>query len=161
MKKSITLLVFIVLFSCKPVSDQEKEAISIAQTIDTEAELASIEETRQAFMKSVKENDVEKIIQLSTQDVLTIAPGSDGWKDMYAVSKKQGPFPYDSILMTPIETVIVSDSVAYDFGNSLVYYTDTEGKVVELKDTFLAILKKGKDGIWRLHREVASSNVTD
>ena len=161
MKNSIALFVLLVFFSCKPVSDQEKEVISITQTINAEAELASIEETRQAFMKAVKENDVETIVRLSTPDIKTIAPGSDGWKEMYVVSKKEGPFPYDSIRMTPLETVIASDSVAYDFGNSLVYYTDAEGKVVELKDTFLAILKKGKDGVWRLHREVASSNVAD
>lgn len=154
------LISLFLLFSCKPEGDS-KESISDSHSIDIQAELAGIEETRQAFMKAVKENDVEKIIQLSTPDVLTIAPGSDGWKDMYAVSKKQGPFPYDSILMTPKETVIVSDSVAYDLGNSMVYYTDAEGKVVELKDTFLAILKRGKDGVWRLHREVASSNVPE
>ncbi|NNL01733.1 MAG: hypothetical protein HKP39_05615, partial [Eudoraea sp.] len=51
--------------------------------------------------------------------------------------------------------------IAYDFGVSRVYYTNSEGNVVELKDSFLVILKKDKDGTWRLHREVASSNVTD
>ena len=96
-----------------------------------------------------------------TKDVKIISPGSSDWSEMYRISQNQGPFPYDSIIMFPKETIIASDSIAYDFGVSHVYYTNSEGMVVELKDTFLAILKKGKDGIWRLHREVATSNVTE
>ena len=61
--------------------------------------------------------------------------------------------------MRPEETIIVSDSVAYDFGTSSVYYTNGDGKPVEIEDTFLAILKKDKeDGRWKLHREVATTN---
>ena len=62
--------------------------------------------------------------------------------------------------MSPEETVIVSDSIAYDYGTSKVYYTNDKGESVELQDTFLVIMKKDKnDGVWRLHREVASSIV--
>jgi ketosteroid isomerase-like protein len=96
-----------------------------------------------------------------TKDAVTISPGSSDWSTMYEVSKNRGPFPYDSIIMFPKETIIASDTIAYDFGTSHVYYTNSEGTVVELKDNFLAILKKGDDGIWRLHREVASSNVIE
>ena len=61
--------------------------------------------------------------------------------------------------MQPKETIIVSDSVAYDFGTSSVYYTNEQGEPVEIQDTFLAILKKDKnDGKWKLHREVATTN---
>jgi len=71
-----------------------------------------------------------------------------------------GQFSYDSIRMQPIETVIVSDTVAYDFGTSSVFYTNENGEPVELEDTFLVILKKDKkDGKWRIHREVASAVV--
>jgi ketosteroid isomerase-like protein len=112
-------------------------------------------------MKAVKDGDGETIGKMVTKDAKTISPGSNDWSEMYKTSENQGPFPYDSIIMFPKETVITSDSVAYDFGVSHVFYTNNEGDVVELKDTFLAILKKGEDGIWRLHREVASSNVTE
>ncbi|GAA4806751.1 hypothetical protein GCM10023330_11600 [Litoribaculum gwangyangense] len=138
-----------------------KPESSNVNTIDIKAELASIEKTRQTFMKAVKESDGETVGKMVTKDVKTISPGSSDWSEMYKISKNQGPFPYDSINMFPKETIIASDSIAYDFGVSHVYYTNSEGKVVELKDNFLAILKKGKDGIWRLHREVASSNVTE
>ena len=79
---------------------------------------------------------------------------------MEALGAERGtPFPYDSIRMHPIEAVLASDSVAWDFGTSRVYYTDADGVVRELRDTDLAILTKGPDGVWRLHREVASSRV--
>ena len=143
------------------MSHKGKPDSSNANTIDIQAELASIEKTRQTFMKAVKEGDGETIGKMVTKDVKTISPGSSDWSEMYKTSKNQGPFPYDSIIMFPKETIIASDSIAYDFGVSNVYYTNSEGVVVELKDNFLAILKKGKDGIWRLHREVASSNVTE
>jgi ketosteroid isomerase-like protein len=61
--------------------------------------------------------------------------------------------------MKPTETVILNDSMAYDFGTSTVYFTNAEGKSVELYDTFLVLLKKGEDGNWRMYREVASSRI--
>jgi ketosteroid isomerase-like protein len=148
------LLLAFILINCQSKPNE-------IEPIDLKAELAGIEQTRQAFMKAVKEKDGETIGKLVTPGVAIISPGGNGWKEMYRVSPNKGPFPYDSIIMSPKETVIVSDSVAYDFGVSRVYYTNPEGEAVELKDSFLVILKKGKDGKWRLHREVASSNVPE
>ena len=51
--------------------------------------------------------------------------------------------------------------MAYDFGVSSVYYTDENGTVHEMEDTFLVIMKKNKNGAWKLHRELASSLVID
>lgn len=129
--------------------------------LNREAELEGIEQTRQAFIKAVKEGDGEMMGKLTTPDIVVIIPGSSDWVNMYRMNTKQSPFPYDSIVMSPKETVLASDSLAYDFGVSTVYYTDSTGVVVELKDTFLAILKKGEDGTWKLHREVASSTISD
>jgi len=158
-----TLIVFfsvLILLSCNEMNKAEPES-SNSPTINVQAELASIEKTRQTFMKAVKEGDGGTMGKIVTSDIKIISPGSSDWIEMYTESKNQGPFPYDSIIMSPKETIIASDSIAYDIGVSRVYYTNSEGNVVELKDSFLAILKKGKDGTWRLHREVASSNVTD
>jgi ketosteroid isomerase-like protein len=160
--RSLIIVLFVLIFvSCSEKSHKGEPESSNLQTINIEAELASIEKTRQTFMKAVKEGDGETIGKIVTPDVKIISPGSNDWIEMYKESKNQGPFPYDSIIMSPKETIIASDSIAYDFGISRVYYTNSEGNVVELKDGFLVILKKGKDGTWRLHREVASSNVTN
>jgi ketosteroid isomerase-like protein len=161
MRTPIILFFVLSLVSCnEKVAKGELES-SNSQTINIQAELASIEKTRQTFMQAVKEGDGETIGKIATTDVKIISPGSSDWMEMYKESKNQGPFPYDSIIMSPKETIIASDSIAYDFGVSRVYYTNSEGNVVELKDSFLVILKKDKDGTWKLHREVASSNVTD
>lgn len=161
MRSLIIVLLVLIFVSCSEKSHKGEPESSNSKTINIQAELASIEKTRQTFMKAVKEGDGETIGKIATTDIKIISPGSSDWKEMYMVSKNQGPFPYDSIIMFPKETIIASDSIAYDFGVSQVYYTNSEGDVVELKDNFLAILKKGKDGTWRLHREVASSNVTE
>ncbi|WP_439153348.1 YybH family protein [Winogradskyella sp.] len=161
MRSSLILFCILILVSCKEKSSRDQQEFSNTHTLDIQNELASIEKTRQIFMKAVKEGDGETIGKMVTKNAKTISPGSNDWGEMYKTAKNQGPFPYDSITMFPKETIIASDSIAYDFGISHVYYTNSEGNVVELKDSFLAILKKGKDGVWRLHREVASSNVTE
>jgi len=111
------------------------------------------------FNWQLKKVDTRIYKKLATADVKTVGPGSEDWKTMYELGADRGRFPYDSIVMTPTETVIVSDSIAYDYGTSKVYYTDENGQSLLLEDTFLAILKKDKDGVWKLHREVASSRV--
>ena len=161
MRSSTFLFFILILISCNDKINEVEAESSNDNTIDIQTELASIENTRQTFMKAVKRGDGETIEKMVTKDVKIVSPGDSGWSEMYTTSKNQGPFPYDSIIMFPKETIIASDSIAYDFGVSHVYYTNSEGIVVELKDSFLAILKKGKDGIWRLHREVASSNITE
>jgi len=151
----------LILVSCNEKNNQDKPEYSNTNTINIQAELVSIEKTRQTFMKAVKEGDGETIGKLVTQDAKIISPGSNDWSEMYKTSKNKGPFPYDSIVMAPEETIVASDGIAYDFGVSHVFYTNSEGNVVELEDTFLVVLKKGDDGLWRLHREVASSNVIE
>jgi ketosteroid isomerase-like protein len=107
-------------------------------------------------MNALKEGRMSETGNLTTSNIKTIRPGGTGWDEMFALGAERGRFPYDSIIMTPTETVIMNDSTAYDWGNSRVYYTDREGMQVELRNSFLAILKK-VDGQWKLHREVGSS----
>lgn len=154
---SKTRILLVVLLTVFITSCEEKTRKK--PSLDIQAELAGLDDTRNTFMKALKEKDFETLGSIVTTDVMTWSPGSEDWLSMYRLYPDRGPFPYDSLIMHPIETVIVSDSVAYDLGNSFVYYTDSLGNQIELRDTFLAILKKGKDGVWRLHREVASSKV--
>ena len=162
MKPSTTLLVFLMLLACQEKNEQvELSKSKPEQVLNIKSELESIEKTRAQFTTAVKEGDRERLRTMVTSDAKTIGPDSQDWRTMYETTASKGPFPYDSIVMFPKETIIVSDSIAYDFGFSHVYYTNTEGEVTQLKDSFLAILKKGEDGIWRLHREVATSKVPD
>lgn len=138
----------------------QRNGAATSPTLDVDRELAGIEETRAAFTAALKAGRPQDLQGLVTPDARTVAPGAPDWDLMRRLAAGRGtPFPYDSIVMRPIETVVVNDSIAWDFGTSSVYFTNEQGDVQELQDTFLAILKKGADGVWRLHREVASALV--
>lgn len=131
------------------------------QPIDTEAELASLEETRTAFMQAISEGRYQDLEKWTDPEIMNIGPASNSWMNMYALGAERGAFPYDSISMHPMETVILNDSMAYDFGMSDVFYTDKDGETVQLNNSYMALLKKGEDGVWRLYREVASGQIPE
>ena len=129
------------------------------QSFDTETELAKLEETRTKFQTLLKEKRYQEMRSVMAEGAETTGPVGEGWLEMRRLGQERGTFPYDSIRMHPKETVIVNDTLAYDYGYSNVYYTNEEGEVVILQDTFIALIKKEKDGVWRLWREVASGKV--
>ena len=158
MKNITTVLLFILLFSCNQKENGQLEKTD--STIDIKAELAAIEETRAGFQLAIKEKRYSDLRNYGTKDIISLTPICGEWEEYKRLrSNPVGLFSYDSLIMKPQETIIVSDSIAYDFGTSSVFYTNEEGKTVEISDTFLAILKKDKkDGKWKLHREVATTN---
>lgn len=161
MKNLFLLFAVFIFLGCQEKNDQTKLDESSLEQMDLQSELASIEETRTAFQLAIKEKRYDDLRKFATSDMIAVSPGGEDWLEYKRLREKpEGQFSYDSIRMRPKETVIVSDSVAYDFGTSSVYYTNENGEPVELTDTFLVILKKDKnDGKWKLHREVASSIV--
>ncbi len=161
MKNGIILLIVLAVTACNQKQDLKQIAPEALSEIDLDAEYAKLEETRQAFQLAIKEKRYSDLRQWSTKDMKGVSPGSADWLEYRRQREARlGKFSYDSIIMTPQETVIVSDSVAYDYGTSKTYYTNDNGESIELHDTFLVILKKDKsDGVWKLHREVASSIV--
>lgn len=162
MKKSIVLLFLCATISCG--EKQNKVVVEPAQNleIDVKAELAKIEQVRKSFEQTVKEKRYGDLGKFTTDDMISIGPGSEDWIAYRKLREEHGnKFRYDSIKMNPKETVILSDTMAYDFGVSSVYYTDENGIVHEMEDTFLVIMKKNKDGEWKLFRELASSLVVE
>jgi ketosteroid isomerase-like protein len=161
MKTHFLLLLLAGVFACNQNQTGSKTTDFSADQTDIQAELSSIEETRSAFILAIKEKRYGDLEKYTTPDMKAVSPGGDDWLEYKRLREKPiGQFSYDSIRMRPIETVVVSDSIAYDFGTSSVYYTNEIGETVELQNTFLVILKKDKnDGVWKLHREVSSSVV--
>lgn len=147
------------LLGCRREQDDDR-GLSKKADIDTQTELVAIEQLRSDFELAIKKGEYDKIEQFVTRDVKTVGAGGDGWDQMRQLGRDRGRFPYDSIIMQPTETVIINDSMAYDWGTSSVYYTDEKGSPVELQDSFLVLLKKEK-GKWKIYREVASSLVTE
>jgi len=161
MKILLFILATIVLLSCGKETKQTELTEPKPDKIDIESELESIEKTREEFQLAIKEKRYEDLRMYATSDIISLTPVCGDCAEYKRLRKNPlGLFSYDSLRMKPIETVIVSDSVAYDFGISSVFYTDENGELVEITDTFLAILKKDKSsGVWKLHREVATTNV--
>lgn len=157
--KYLRLVIFIVIFaSCTTTSDNPKNE----STIDIQAEIEKINEMRASFEQTVKEKRYSDLGKFVMKDAISIGPGTEDWIAYRKLKEQHGnKFRYDSIKMRPTETVIVSDTMAYDFGISSVWYTDENGTVHEMEDTFLVILKKTKDGEWKLFRELASSLVIE
>ena len=153
-------LLFLLIFSsCYQPVDQ---AIELPPSLDIPAELQKIEQLRTDFQNAVKEKRYEDLRQFATSDMISIGPGSEDWKAYRKLREENGnKFRYDSMVMNPIETKVVSDSMAYDFGVSSIYYSDENGEVHELRDTFLLLLKRSKDGEWKMFRELASATVRE
>ncbi len=163
MKNLLLLLFATSVFTCaSPGEGNDAEMASdTGNELDVVAEQAAIEEVRAAFQLAIKEKRYGDLSQYSTADFEGVSPGSADWMEYKRLREApMGRFSYDSMVMSPRETIIASDSIAYDYGTSKVYYTNEEGEAVELDDTFLVILKKdGEEGTWKIHREVASAVV--
>jgi ketosteroid isomerase-like protein len=163
MKNLVLILLTLFLISCNKKNNQSGIKSTEVNEIDVQAELASIEETRAGFQLAIKEKRYADLRNFGTKDIISLTPICGTWEEYKRLRNEPvGSFSYDSLIMKPKETIIVSDSIAYDFGTSSVYYTNEQGEPVEIKDTFLAILKKDKnDGKWKLHREVATTNMLE
>lgn len=161
MKKLIfTAIIACMLFGCQ----EEKPVVEVTEVedkMDMKEILEGVERTREGFTQAIKEGRYEDLENFTHPELYVVGPGSADWVEMRELAAKKGTFGYDSIKMSPMETIVLSDSLAYDMGTSTVFYTDEEGDVVSLKDTYIALLKKGDDGEWKLWRELATSTVLD
>jgi ketosteroid isomerase-like protein len=154
MKKILLSIIVMSILSCG--GEQTNSELALSKKIDFEKELEEIEKLRFSFSLALKEGRFEDIGKWVTKNAKTIRAGGPGFDEMFELGKERGTFPYDSIIMKPTETHIMNDSMAYNWGSSLTYYTNKEGQQIELENSFLVILKK-ENGEWKLHREVASS----
>lgn len=154
MKKYFLPLLAALLLACNATKEPQKASTPL----NSGEELAAIEELRSEFSRAIKQGRYQDLGQWLSADAKTVRAAGGGWDTMYALGQERGRFPYDSIRMTPTETFILNDTMAYDWGTSKVYYTNEHGQAVELRDSYLVILKK-ENGKWKLHREVASSVV--
>lgn len=160
MKNLLFILLTLFLLSCNEKNNKTEIKSTDIKEFNIQDELSLIEETRKGFQLAIKEKRYADLRNFASKDIISLTPVCGTWEEYKRLRNEPvGSFSYDSLVMRPKETIIVSDSVAYDFGTSSVYYTNEQGEPIEIEDTFLAILKKDKnDGKWKLHREVATTN---
>ncbi len=159
MKAILTILVGAIIIACTPKPELPESPEQVQ--IDFEKELAGIEALRASFQLAIKEGRWDDLRLYAHPDIKAIGPGHPQWAEMYALRGERGMFPYDSIVMSPTETVIMNDSMAYDFGTSVTYTTDANDSLVILRDSFLVLLRKDTTGEWKLFREVASAKILE
>jgi hypothetical protein len=117
-----------------------------------------IDNLRSAFESAVASGRPEALLPLLAEGAVMVHPGSPEWQAM-AAAASGAPFPPDArISIQPIEVVALSENWAYEFGTSVTTYTPPDSnEVIELRDTYLILFRKTKDG-WKAYREVASAN---
>jgi ketosteroid isomerase-like protein len=143
------------------LSCDEKNSNSSLQknSIDYEMMLRTIDEFHNSYELAIKENRLDDLDNLYATDSKVIPPGGDEWNDLLKLAEERDIIvAYDSMLINIVETKILNDSTAYDWGTSLIYFTDREGKTQKIDDSFFVILKKRK-GQWKIFRELSSAFV--
>lgn len=75
MKYVITLLLILSLVSCTTgIAETKNEA-----RVDIQAELAKIEQMRMEFQQTVREKRYSDLGKFTTEDMISIGPGSEDW----------------------------------------------------------------------------------
>ncbi|MCS5490192.1 YybH family protein [Algoriphagus limi] len=163
MKRVLIILMGVIAFSCGEEPNDEQINDAQIPSFDVEAELEAIERSRAQFLLAFKEKRYSELSQFTTSDMIGVNPGTEDWQEYLQLMRNpSGQFSIDSIQMRPKRTVVVSDSVAYDYGTSTLFYTNSEGENIALDYTFLVIMKKDKvDGRWKIHLDVSSGLVLE
>ncbi|WP_428409621.1 YybH family protein [Hyphococcus sp.] len=141
-------LLFLSLAACGPSGEGAGDV----------SDVSGIDQAREQFEAAVAGGDPAAFGALVHPDTVIVQPGSEDWKAMQAAAG-WAPFPQGATIdITPLETRVINEEWAYDFGASLVTYPDPEtGEEIELRDTYLLILRNTGDG-WKPYREVASAS---
>jgi hypothetical protein len=144
----------VVLSACQPREEQLRPTASV----DTAGVIATIDSMRSLFERSVAGGDFDTMFGMLAEGALMVGPGGPSWDSLRAASPYPWP-PGATLEMRPIETVVLSEQWAYDFGTSTATYTppgSTERRT--LRDTYLLLLRNTEDG-WKIYREVASPDL--
>jgi len=138
----------LLLGGCSPSATDEKAS----------ADTSEIDQARAQFEAAVASGDPAALFALVYPDTVFIRPATAEWQAMQRAAG-EAPFPQGAVIeITPLETKIIDDEWAFDFGASRLTYPDpATGEEVELRDTYLLILRNTGSG-WKPYREVASAN---
>jgi len=139
------------LLACQPQEQQPGQPAAV----DTAAVIAVIDSMRTLYEHAVATGDFETMGRMLADEAVMVGPGGAQWDSLRAASEYPWP-PGATLDITPIETVILSDEWAYEFGTSTATYTpEAANGPRTLRDTYLLLLRNTEQG-WKLYREVAS-----
>lgn len=159
MPRRVLLALFVIVTGVSITACQPKEQESSqAAALDTAAVIAVIDSMRALYEQTVAESDFETMGSLLADGVVAVGPGGPQWDSLRAASENPWP-PGATLEITPIETVVMSEEWAYDFGTSTATYTpEGASDPRTLRDTYLLLLRNTEDG-WKIYREVSSPDL--
>jgi len=146
---AITALVS--LLACQPQDQQPGQPAAV----DTAAVIAIIDSMRTLYEQAVATGDFETMGRMLADGAVMVGPRGPQWDSLRAASEYPWP-PGATLDIRPIETVILSEEWAYEFGTSTATYTpEAANQPMTLHDTYLLLVRNTEQG-WKLYREVAS-----
>lgn len=148
------ILAVVTLSACQPREEQVRSGAAV----DTGGVIAIIDSMRTLYEQSVARGDFETMSGMLADGAVMVGPGGPSWDSLRAASPYPWP-PGATLEITPLETVVLSEEWAYDFGTSMATYTPPGASERRtLRDTYLLLLRNTEDG-WKLYREVASPSL--
>lgn len=122
------------------------------------SDVSGIDQAREQFQAAVASGDPAALGALIYPDTVFVQPATEDWAAMRRAAAG-APFPQGTVMdITPLETKIFNEEWAYDFGATRLTYPDPEtGEEIELRDTYLLLLRNTGEG-WKPYREVASAS---
>jgi ketosteroid isomerase-like protein len=150
------LIILLVLIGCK---ESENSNNIQSDTNKHEEMMKSINKFHKSYELAIKENRLDDMDKLYTDDAKVIPAGGEEWNKLLNLAVKRGvSVAYDSLFISIEQTEILNDSMAYDWGTSKIYYTDDNNESQEVEDSFFALLKR-RNNEWKIYRELSSSVV--
>ena len=150
-----TFILIIILSSCKETNPNRIPT----NTADNNEMLTSINAFHKSYESAIKENRLDDLDNHYAVDSKVIPPGGDEWDNLLKLAEeREVSVAYDSLFINIEETKILNDSMAYDWGTSMIYFTDRNGQTQKIDDSFLVILIR-RNGEWKIYRELSSSVV--
>lgn len=147
----LMLVATVSLTACQSQEPQSPQAVAV----DTSAVIATIDSLRTLFEQTVATGDFETMSSMLANGAVMVGPGGPQWDSLRTASAFPWP-PGATLDIEPIETVVLNEEWAYDFGTSTATYTPAGASEPQvLHDTYLLLLRNTESG-WKLYREVAS-----
>lgn len=151
---SFTMVALVSLSACQPREQQSAHDAAV----DTAAVVAIIDTMRALYEEAVATGDLEAMGSILADGAVMVGPGGPAWDSLRAASPYPWP-PGATLDITPIETVVLSQEWAYEFGTSMATYRpEGADEPRMLRDTYL-LLFRNTGGGWKVYREVASPDL--
>lgn len=123
---------------------------------DTSADVESIEQVRDEFVRATNAADVESLVALFTEDAMRMPPdepvvsGSDEIRRDIQTRLQQGSL---EISIPVDETRIIGDH-AYSRGTYQIMITLADGSTVEENGSWVNVMKRQEEGDWKIYLNI-------